>query len=40
MLKTYFSDKNIIENNTLVCEKHENIIARVIGTIPTKILFL
>jgi hypothetical protein len=26
--KFYFFDKNIIENNTLVCEKHQNIVPR------------
>jgi hypothetical protein len=28
VLKILFFDKNIIENNTLVCEKHQNIVPR------------
>jgi hypothetical protein len=39
MLKTLFFNKNIIDNNTLVCEKHQNIVSRVLEIIPTKILF-
>jgi hypothetical protein len=39
MLKNLFFDENIIENNTLVYEKHQNIISRAKGTIPTKLSF-
>jgi hypothetical protein len=39
MLKTLFFNENSIYNNTSIIKNHQNIISRVYGAIPTKILF-